>query len=306
MHLRIVLPVLGILLVVVGSLVSRGGASSPGAAAAPPTVAPTTSASPTTLPPTTAAPTTLPPTTAAPTTLPPTTAAPAPTTAPVRLPAPVATTPIDPNAATAQRIARGGNGKPFVALTFDAGSDYGHTDTILDYLKAEGIKASFGMTGSWAEKNPAGFRRIVAEGHHLINHSYSHQSWTGFSSGKAPLSAEARQAELDRADQVFVGLGAPSTKPWYRPPYGDLDKAATAQLAASGYPYVAMWSVDTLGWQGLPADGIVARCAAGTVAGGIFLFHVGAASQDAAALPRIVAAIRAAGLTPGNVLDVTS
>lgn len=239
-------------------------------------------------------------TTAAPTTtLPPTTVVP-------RSPSTVPVSPVDPNAPVGQRIQRGANGKPYVALTFDAGSDFGHTDEILDYLKAEGIKASFGMTGAWAEKNPAGFQRIVAEGHHLINHSYSHSSWTGFSSGKAPLSTDQRRAELDRADAVFMSLGAPTTKPWYRPPYGDLDKAGEQLLGAEGYRYIAMWSVDSLGWQGLSAPLIAARCERGTVAGAIFLFHVGAQSADIEALPAIVATIRAAGLVPGSVLDVTA
>lgn len=253
--------------------------------------APSTTTS-TTLPPTT---TTLPPTTT--TAVPPTTVLP-------KSPSTVAVSPIDPNAPVGQRIQRGANGKPFVALTFDAGSDYGFTDQILDYLKAEGIKASFGMTGAWAEKYPDGFKRIVAEGHHLINHSYSHGSWTGLSSGKPAMSVEARKAELDRADAVFISLGAKTTKPWYRPPYGDLDKAGEALLGQEGYRYIAMWSVDTLGWQGLSADAIAARCERGTVAGAIFLFHVGSASQDANALPKIVAAIRAAGLKPGTVVDV--
>lgn len=258
------------------------------------TLAPTTTAAPTT---------TLPPTTTAPPTT--TTAVPATTVLPRSL-STVPVSPVDPNAPVGQRIQRGANGKPYVALTFDAGSDYGHTDEILDFLKAEGIKASFGMTGAWAEKNPEGFKRIVAEGHHLINHSYSHSSWTGFSSGKAALSTDQRRAELDRADAIFMALGAASTKPWYRPPYGDLDKAGEQLLGAEGYRYIAMWSVDSLGWQGLSAPQIAARCERGTVAGAIFLFHVGIQSADVEALPAIVATIRAAGLTPGNVLDVTN
>jgi peptidoglycan/xylan/chitin deacetylase (PgdA/CDA1 family) len=265
------------------------------------TTAPVTTSSTSTTTPTT---TTTTSTTTTTTTLPPTTTVPPTTTAAPRPPVTVAPSPIDPNAPVGQRIQRGANGKPYVALTFDAGSDYGYTDQILDFLKAEGIKASFGMTGAWAEKYPDGFKRIVAEGHHLINHSYSHGSWTGVSSGKAPLTADQRRAEVERADAVFAVLGAKTTKPWYRPPYGDLDKAGEQLLGQIGYPYIAMWSVDSLGWQGLSPEAIAARCARGTVAGAIFLFHVGIQSLDAEALPAIVATIREAGLTPGSVLDV--
>jgi peptidoglycan-N-acetylglucosamine deacetylase len=62
--------------------------------------------------------------------------------------------------------------------------------------------------------------------------------------------------------------------------------------------------VDSLGWQGLTAAQIAARCKPGLVPGAILLFHVGSQSQDAAALPAILADIRDAGLTPGSLLDV--
>ena len=191
-----------------------------------------------------------------------------------------------------------------VALSFDAGSDFGYAGQILDYLKAEGIKASFGMTGKWAEQNPDAFRRIVNEGHHLINHTYSHQSWTGVSSGRLPLSRDARVDELRRADDVFVALAGKSSKPWFRPPYGDIDGQTEKILGSEGYKYNAMWTIDSLGWQGLSPEAIAARCNKGLGPGVILLFHVGSQSQDANALPAIVAAIRAAGLQPGSVADV--
>ena len=42
-----------------------------------------------------------------------------------------------------------------VALTFDAGSDVGHTADILDLLQARQVHGSFGLTGAWARANPA-------------------------------------------------------------------------------------------------------------------------------------------------------
>lgn len=249
--------------------------------------------------------TTEPPTTTAP----PTTTTPKSpaTTAPPKPPATVAPTPVDPNApegTPAQRLSRGANGKPIVALSFDAGSDFGYAGQILDYLLAEGIKASFGMTGKWAEQNPDAFRRIVNEGHHLINHTYSHQSWTGVSSGRLALSRDARVDEIRRADDVFIALAGKSSKPWFRPPYGDVDGQTEKVLGAEGYRYNAMWTIDSLGWQGLSPEAIAARCNKGLGPGVILLFHVGSQSEDANALPAIVAAIRAAGLQPGTIADV--
>lgn len=47
-------------------------------------------------------------------------------------------------------------------FTFDAGSDTGHATEILDILAANGVRATFGMTGRWADANPALVRRMVA------------------------------------------------------------------------------------------------------------------------------------------------
>ena len=206
----------------------------------------------------------------------------------------------------ARELRKGTNGRPVVALSFDAGADRGFTAQILDNLKAEGIKASFGMTGVWAQQNPELFKRIVADGHHLINHTYSHKSWTGVSSSTSPLNRDQRIAELDRAEQVFLQLAGVSSKPWFRPPFGDIDAETPKLLGQQGYTYNALWTVDSLGRNKKTAPQIVEICRKGFVPGGILLFHVGEQSQDANALPQIIKEIRAAGLTPGSVLDVVA
>jgi peptidoglycan/xylan/chitin deacetylase (PgdA/CDA1 family) len=82
-------------------------------------------------------------------------------------------------ASDVQSIRRFDTTEKVQVLTFDAGSDVGHTVRILDILRDEGITADFGMTGVWAQANPDLLRRIVAEGHHLINHSWNHPSFPG-------------------------------------------------------------------------------------------------------------------------------
>ncbi len=89
-----------------------------------------------------------------------------------------------------------------VALTFDAGADAGYAGQILDTLKAQGVKATFGITGKWAEANPALFRRMVNEGHGLINHTYSHRSFTGYSTGSRALTYQERSDELYKTQSV--------------------------------------------------------------------------------------------------------
>jgi peptidoglycan/xylan/chitin deacetylase (PgdA/CDA1 family) len=202
----------------------------------------------------------------------------------------------------AVRVSRGW--KPFVALSFDAGSDAGYASAILDELARDGVHASFGVTGKWAEQNPDLFRRIVAEGHHLINHTYDHQSMTGRSTHRLPLDRAARIDEIEHADKVFVAIAGKSSKPWFRPPYGDIDPELDSVLGDLGYHYDTLWTVDSLGWKGLSSAAISDRCSHGIAPGAVFLFHVGSQSQDAAALGSIIAGIRSAGLQPGSLLDV--
>jgi peptidoglycan/xylan/chitin deacetylase (PgdA/CDA1 family) len=188
-----------------------------------------------------------------------------------------------------------------VALTFDAGSDAGYASQILDTLAANGVHASFGLTGEWIEDNSALAARIVTGGHQVINHTYDHKSFTGFSTGSAPLTAAQRADELARAEALIQSVTGAAAKPWFRPPYGDYDASVLADVAASGYRYSVMWTVDSLGWKGVPVQQIVDQCLSKASPGAIYLFHVGSASQDGPALQAVIDGLRAAGYTFSTV-----
>lgn len=266
-----------------------------------PTLTPTVTAtpSPTITPsPTTAATATPQPTPTAtatpePTATPQPTATPEPTMTPPSQPTATPTPP--PPAADVITIRRADTSEKIVALTFDAGSDRGYAAEILDTLQDEGVRATFGMTGAWAEQHPELVRRMVNEGHQIINHTYDHASWTGFSTGAPPLSSAERAAELEKTEAVVEQIAGYDMRPYFRPPYGDYDESSLADLLANGYTVNVMWTVDSLGWNGLSASEIMRRIVDGTVPGAIHLFHVGAASADAEALPGIIAQLRGGG-----------
>jgi peptidoglycan/xylan/chitin deacetylase (PgdA/CDA1 family) len=175
-----------------------------------------------------------------------------------------------------------------VALTFDAGSDRGNAEQILDLLADEGIQASFGLTGQWAEANPDLVRRMGEAGHTLINHTYDHPHME-------TLSTTERISELDATESIVSGLTGRSTKPYFRPPFGSYDEQVLDDAGSIGYRFAIMWTVDSLGWKGIPADQVVARCIDGAESGAIFPLHVGSASTDYNALPELIAHLRAAG-----------
>ena len=201
------------------------------------------------------------------------------------------------------RVDRGPTECNAVTLTFDAGADRGYAEMILDILRDEKVPASFGMTGLWAQQNSDLVVRMVEEGHELINHTWSHRSFTGFSAGR-PLGVGERRIELDRTEELLVGLTNKSTRPLFRPPYGDLDAGVFRDLSDAGYDYTIMWTVDSFGWNRLPAAGIVDRCLSRAEPGAIYIFHVGEQSEDAHALLPIIAGLRERGFIFVTVTDL--
>lgn len=184
-----------------------------------------------------------------------------------------------------------------VALTFDAGSDRGFAAEILDTLATHGIKASFGMTGKWAESNPDLLLRMVNEGHTLINHTYDHPHME-------TLSTDQRVRQLALAEEIIRESTGTTTKPYFRPPYGSYNNQVLIDVASAGYRYSVMWTVDCLGWKGLPPSEVAARCRNALEPGAILLMHVGAASTDYAALDEILADIDRSGYRYGTIKEL--
>ncbi|MBD7963570.1 polysaccharide deacetylase family protein [Fictibacillus norfolkensis] len=98
-----------------------------------------------------------------------------------------------------------------VALTFDDGPT-DNTDEILTILKEEGVKATFFVTGREIEKNMEDAKEIVAEGHELGNHSYSHERMVL----KTPSYIKS---EIERTDELIRKAGYEGIIQ-FRPPYG--------------------------------------------------------------------------------------
>ena len=240
--------------------------------------------------PQTTVPTTTIPTTTITTTVPrSTTTAPRPTTTVAPPPGP--TVP----AAAATLITKGRTSAKVVALTFDAGSDAGRTADILRILADNHIHATFGLTGLWAQSNPALVKQIAAAGNQIVNHSWDHKSFTGYSSKTAPLTAAQITRELVETETLLRTLTGAGTHGWFRPPYGDRSTTVDQVAGAAGYRYDLMWTIDTLGWKGVSTDTVVQRSLGALAPGEIILMHVGSASTDAAALPALITALKARG-----------
>jgi peptidoglycan-N-acetylglucosamine deacetylase len=99
-----------------------------------------------------------------------------------------------------------------VALTFDDGPNTATIDGILQVLAESNVRATLFVVGNELERHPEAGRRLVAVGHELGNHSYSHQRMI-------LTSPAAAQVDIERTDALIraAGQGNPIL---FRPPYG--------------------------------------------------------------------------------------
>ena len=174
------------------------------------------------------------------------------------------------------------------ALTFDDGPSE-HTPKLLDSLAEYGIPATFFLLGKNAERHPDVVRRILAEGHEVGNHSYSHPKLTR-------LTPEEQQEELARTDAILRALGA--TPLFVRPPYG-LYNEETERIAEGLGAALFLWSLDSRDWRRLPKNYAALRNTRGSVytpgaLRGVFLFH-DTHERTVEDLPRIIRDLRAGG-----------
>ena len=87
-----------------------------------------------------------------------------------------------------------------VALTFDDGPSPPYTDQLLEVLAKHNVKATFFMIGNRIEKHPETVRSVMAEGHQVGNHSYSHPL-LGF------LPPNSVRREIERTDKLLRQVG---------------------------------------------------------------------------------------------------
>ena len=210
---------------------------------------------------------------------------------------------------------RGPTSNPVVALTFDDGPKSPFTQHLLTSLRELGVKATFFVVGASIEASPDLLKQMADEGHEIANHSYSHANFTR-------LSDEQIRSELTRTQDLIRTYTGTRT-PWFRPPGGNTDKRVQSILGEMGLVTV-MWTVnsedytvlnqrfpvknelkDLKGRYSADYSGDVTRRVLEKVApGSIVLMHNGG-DATIAALPQIVAALRARGFGFVRISELT-
>ncbi|MFD0597197.1 polysaccharide deacetylase family protein [Catellatospora coxensis] len=133
-----------------------------------------------------------------------------------------------------------------IALTFDDGPDPVWTPQILDLLAHHRVQATFFVVGAQAARYPDLTRRIVAEGHEVGVHTFTHPDLTAIGPWRRSLEYSLTQLAIAHATGVKTTL--------FRPPYSsspdavrDADWRVLQEAGAAGYLTV-LENADSRDW----------------------------------------------------------
>lgn len=184
-----------------------------------------------------------------------------------------------------------------VAITIDDGPDPEVTPALLALLESHRARASFFCVGERVARFPHLVRDIAARGHAVENHSQRHLHRFSL------LGPRALAAEIERAQECIASAAGTAPR-FFRAPAGLRNPFLEPALARAGLTLVS-WTrrgFDTVSRE--PAR-VLARLTRDLAAGDILLLHDGHAARTAAGvplalevLPRLIEAVRGAGLTP--------
>ncbi|MBP1222104.1 polysaccharide deacetylase family protein [Flavobacterium sp. 1355] len=151
-----------------------------------------------------------------------------------------------------------------IALTFDDGpSEF--TLEVLELLKKYNAKATFFCIGKNIEKHPEIVKQIIAEGHLVGNHSYSHSKFFDF------YNARQIKEEIQKTDELLEKFTSKKIN-FFRPPYGVTTPSIRRALKITGHKTIG-WNIRSLDGGTKNQELILNRIIKRVSPGGIVLLH---------------------------------
>lgn len=135
----------------------------------------------------------------------------------------------------------GDTSKKTVYLTFDAGYENGNTEKILDVLKKHKISATFFLVGNYIKTSPELVKRMVAEGHTVGNHTFTHPDMSSIS------DEQSFKEELTKLEQLYKETTGQEMLKIYRPPQGKYSETNLKMAQSMGYKTI-FWSLAYVDW----------------------------------------------------------
>jgi peptidoglycan/xylan/chitin deacetylase (PgdA/CDA1 family) len=157
-----------------------------------------------------------------------------------------------------------------MALTYDDGPNEAHTPRLLEVLAKQCIPATFFLIGRYAQQCPGLVREIIAAGHAIGNHTFTHPLLT--------LQSEAEiRSQLAHCQAVLQEITGQATK-LFRPPFGGRRPAVLRIASELGLEPV-LWSVTGYDWNAPPAWQIERKVTKQIRGGDVILLHDGGHKQ---------------------------
>jgi peptidoglycan/xylan/chitin deacetylase (PgdA/CDA1 family) len=156
-------------------------------------------------------------------------------------------------------------GNPCVALTFDDGPTPDHTPRVLEILREKGVKATFFLIASRAEKERGLVRRMCAEGHCIGNHTYTHPALFCF------LSPSRLREEISKGEEVIRDICGSSPR-LFRSPVGLRHPLLDLYLKRAGIEYIS-WRLRAFDTRVQKPEVITKRILGKVTPGDIILLH---------------------------------
>jgi peptidoglycan/xylan/chitin deacetylase (PgdA/CDA1 family) len=138
-----------------------------------------------------------------------------------------------------------------IALTFDDGPNPSVTPRLLELLDRHSIRATFFLIGRFVAICPALTKDLVAHGHAVGNHTYSHPPLFR-------LTLQEVEEELVQCQRVIASAVGEAPM-WMRPPFGGWGPHVRGAMLKAKLRGVAMWSVSCQDWIIKSSDQLVQR-----------------------------------------------
>ena len=153
-----------------------------------------------------------------------------------------------------------------VALTLDDGPVGPVADSLIDVLRTQRAHATFFVTGGELAASPDAGAKLVAAGHELGNHTYTHRRMVLVSPGRI-------REEIERTDSLVRAAGQRGPI-WFRPPFGYKLVGLPRYLASTGRTTI-MWSIEPDSYADVAATsaGIVRHVLDRVRPGSIIILH---------------------------------
>ena len=135
-------------------------------------------------------------------------------------------------------VTRAAPGKGEIALTFDASGSADGLSQLLAVLRDASVRCTFFVTGEWLQRYPKGAKQILAGGHEIGDHTWSHPDLTR-------LSDQGISAEIQRADAAIQIAFGHRARPLFRAPFGARNERVLKVAYGMGYRSI-YWSIDSL------------------------------------------------------------